>query len=75
MAGLGAVQLKDEIVSFTVKSDVSVNLCGITRHYRWRDVKQALMRELRKMDGINVLACHYPESVIWYDAFDGTVAG
>ena len=29
------------------------------------------MRELRKMDGINVLACHYPESVIWYDAFGG----
>ena len=29
------------------------------------------MGELRKMDGINVLACHYPESVIWYDAFDG----
>lgn len=23
--------------------------------------EQALMRELRKKDGINVLACHYPE--------------
>ena len=23
------------------------------------------------MDGVSVLACHYPESVIWYDAFDG----
>ena len=29
------------------------------------------MGALRKMDGVNVLACHYPESVIWYDAFDG----
>ena len=29
------------------------------------------MRELRKMDGINVLACYYPESVIWFGAFDG----
>lgn len=75
MAGLGAVQLKDEIVSFTAKSGASVNLCGITRHYYWGDFEQVLVGELRKMDGINVLACHYPESVIWYDAFDGTVAG
>ena len=68
---MGAVQLKDEIVSFTVKSGASVNLCGITRHYCWGDFEQVLVGELRKMDGINVLACHYPESVIWYDAFDG----
>ena len=71
LADLGAVQLKDEIVSFTAKSGASVNLCGITRHYYWGDEEQALMTELKKMDGINVLACHYPESVIWYDAFDG----
>ena len=23
------------------------------------------------MDGINILLCHYPESVLWYDAFEG----
>ena len=71
LTDLGAVQLKDEIVSFAAKSGASVNLCGITRHYYWGEEEQALMRELKKMDGVNVLACHYPESVIWYDAFDG----
>ena len=71
LTDLGAVQLKDEIVSFTTMSGASVNLCGITKHYSWGDEEQALMRELRKMEGVNVLACHYPESVIWYDAFDG----
>ena len=30
-----------------------------------------LVGELRKMDCINVLTCHYPESVIRYDTFDG----
>ena len=71
LADLGAVQLKDEIVSFTVDSGTVVNLCGITRHYYWGDFEQELVGKLRNMDGVNVLACHYPESVIWYDAFDG----
>lgn len=71
LTDLGAVHVGDEIVSFTVKSGASVNLCGITRHYYWGDEEQALVGALRKMDGVNVLACHYPESVIWYDAFDG----
>ena len=71
LADLGAVQLKDEIVSFTVDSGTTVNLCGITRHYFWEDFEQELVGKLRKMDGVNVLACHYPESVIWYDAFEG----
>lgn len=65
------MQLKDEIVSFTVDSGTVVNLCGITRHYFWEDFEQELVGNLRNMDGVNVLACHYPESVIWYDAFDG----
>lgn len=71
LAALGAVQLKDEIVSFTVDSGTAVNLCGITRHYYWGEFEQELAGKLRKMEGVNVLACHYPESVIWYDAFDG----
>ena len=71
LSDLGAVQLKDEIVSFTVDSGTVVNLCGITRHYCWGDFEQELVGKLRNMDGVNVLACHYPESVIWYDAFDG----
>ena len=65
------MRLKVEIVSFTAKSGASVNLCGITRHYYWGDFEQVLVGELRKMDGINVLACYYPESVIWFGAFDG----
>ena len=71
LADLGVVQLKDEIFSFAVDSGTSVNLCGITRHYYWGDFEQELAGKLRNMDGVNVLACHYPESVIWYDAFDG----
>ena len=71
LGDLGAVQLEDEIVSFTVTSGAAVNLCGVTRHYFWEDAEQILAGELRKMDGVNVLACHYPESVIWYNAFDG----
>ena len=71
LADLGAVQLKDEIVSFTVDNGTAVNLCGITRHYYWGEFEQELAGKLRKMEGVNVLACHYPESVIWYDAFDG----
>ena len=71
LSDLGAVQLKDEIVSFTVDSGTVVNLCGITRHYYWGEFEQELAGKLREMEGVNVLACHYPESVIWYDAFDG----
>ena len=71
LAALGAVQLKDEIVSFTVDNGTAVNLCGITRHYYWGEFEQELAGKLRKMEGVNVLACHYPEPVIWYDAFDG----
>lgn len=71
LADLGAVQLKDEIVSFTVDNGTAVNLCGITKHYYWGEFEQELAGKLRKMEGVNVLACHYPESVIWYDAFDG----
>ena len=71
LSDLGAVQLKDEIVSFTVDSGTVVNLCGITRHYYWGDFERELAGKLKKMDGVNVLACHYPEAVIWYDAFDG----
>ena len=48
-----------------------VNLCGITTHYYWGGEEYALVDELREMDGINILLCHYPESVLWYDAFEG----
>ena len=31
--------------------------------------ESSLVNDLRQMNGINLLLCHYPESVIWYDAF------
>ncbi|MBE6000050.1 MAG: hypothetical protein E7239_01410 [Sarcina sp.] len=48
-----------------------VNLCGITTHYYWGEAEYALVDRLRQMDGVNILLCHYPESVLWYDAFEG----
>ena len=47
-----------------------VNLCGITTHYYWGEAEYALVDRLRQMDGVNILLCHYPESVLWYDAFE-----
>lgn len=46
-----------------------VNICGITTHYFWSPTEYSLSENLRSMDGINIMLCHYPESVIWYDAF------
>lgn len=68
---LEAVLLDDETVSFTVNSGVTVNLCGITTHYYWGEKEYSLTSNLKKMDGVNIMICHYPESVIWYDAFEG----
>ena len=62
----GAVHLENEIERFG-----TVNLCGITTHYYWGEAEYALVDRLRQMDGINILLCHYPESVLWYDAFEG----
>lgn len=71
LTDLGALHVEDEIACFTAKSGTLINLCGIIRHYFWGEEEQALVGELRNMDGVSVLACHYPESVIWYEAFDG----
>lgn len=78
MSELGAVQLENETVSVEILKkgpesgeSVTVNICGISTHYYWGDEEFALTEKLRAMDGINVLLCHYPESVIWYKAFGG----
>ena len=69
---LGAVHLENEICSFNVGDEnTAVNLCGITRHYYWGTEEDALTKQLKQMRGINILLCHYPESVLWYDAFAG----
>lgn len=68
----GAVHLDNEIATITLDSSGNhVNLCGITTHYYWGEEEYSLMSELKKMKGLNLLICHYPESVIWYEAFEG----
>ena len=47
-----------------------VTICGITTHYYWGMTEYALAENLHNRNEINVMLCHYPESVIWYDAFD-----
>ena len=71
LADAGAVQLENETVQLKTAKDCIVNLCGITTHYYWEEKEYALTADLRERDGINILLCHYPESVIWYDAFVG----
>lgn len=61
----------DALVSerFNDYNGTFLNLCGITTHYHWGEEEFILAENLRSMNGINVIFCHYPESVIWYDAF------
>ena len=66
----GAVCLNDTADSLEING-TTVNLAGVTTHYYWDEKDDALVDELREKDGVNVLLCHYPESVIWYKAFEG----
>ena len=66
----GAVCLNDVVDSVEIDG-TTVNLAGVTTHYYWGEMEDALVDELREKDGVNVLLCHYPESVIWYKAFEG----
>ena len=70
LAGAGAVKLENDTSRFVLGSSV-INLCGITTHYNWGEKEYALTADLRERDGINILLCHYPESVIWFRAFEG----
>lgn len=67
----GAVQINDEINRIVLDNETIINLCGITTHYNWEEKDYLLMENLRKQDGIRILLCHYPESVLWYNAFEG----
>ena len=51
-------QLDDEILYITVDSGAVGDLCGITKYYFWDDIGEAIVEKRRKMDGLNVLACH-----------------
>ena len=70
LADIGAVQLKNETVHIMV-GDTTVNLCGITSHYYWENGEDEIAAKLRECDGINVMLCHYPETVIWRKVFEG----
>lgn len=70
LAEMGAVQLENEIVTLEIGEDTVVNLCGISTHYYWGEKENHLSEELSNCEGINVLLCHYPESVIWYQPFN-----
>lgn len=67
----GAVQLTNNTQQLTIGDDCILNLCGITTHYYWKKTENEVVTDLRKRDGINVMLCHYPETVIWREAFDG----
>lgn len=80
MQEFGAVRLDNRIVQLSVPcsvddsadlSETPVNLCGITKHFYWDTEEDALIEQLKEMKGINILLCHYPESVLWYYAFAG----
>lgn len=70
LADAGATHLDNEMVQLSIGGDKTVvNLCGISTHYWWGEEELELTEKLRNRDGIKVLICHYPESVIWYEAF------
>ena len=69
LAEAGAVQLENEITQLILDNGSVVNLCSITTHYNWEEKDNEIVADLREREGINILLCHYPESVIWYRAF------
>lgn len=72
LADAGAVQLDNEMVQLSISEESTIlNLCGVSTHYYWEEKEYELTDELKKKDGIKVLICHYPESMFWYEAFDG----
>ena len=64
----GAIHLNNEIVSIVLK-DAPINICGMTTHYYWEAEENALSERLRNMEGVNIMLCHYPESILWDKAF------
>ena len=71
LADAGAVQLDNETLQIEIDKDCTVNLCGITTHYYWDVKENEVAADLRDRDGINIMICHFPETVIWRGAFDG----
>ena len=70
MKELGAVRLENEIVSLKY-GNAKINICGITAHYSWGDLEEQLIETIKSMEGINVMLCHYPETVLWNKPFNG----
>lgn len=71
LADAGAVQLDNETVELTIDdADTVIQLCGISTHYVWEEQEYAIVSDLNKREGLKVLLCHYPETVLWYRPFD-----
>ena len=70
LADIGAVQLDNSTVRLSVGEEGTIlNLCGISTHYYWSDTEYELLDNLKKSDGIKVILCHYPETVLWREVF------
>lgn len=68
LAEAGAVLLSGDSASLSI-GQTRLNFCGIRTHYWWTEEDDAAVAELKSFSGVNVLLCHYPESVLWYEAF------
>lgn len=68
LEALGAIHLDNEIATINI-GDQQINVCGITTHYYWDEPEQKISEKLRNMQGVNVMLCHYPESILWYGPF------
>ncbi len=72
LADKGAVHLDNETVQVSIDNKVEImNICGISTHYYWHELEDSLAEDLRSRDGLSILLCHYPETVIWRGAFTG----
>ncbi len=70
MAAAGAVLLSKNYKTISIEGR-KVNLCGIRTHYYWGEKEAVILNNFKKLPGIHILLCHYPESVIWYKPFEG----
>ena len=70
LADIGAVQLDNSIIRLPIGEEGTIlNLCGISTHYYWNDTENELIADLKESDGIKVILCHYPETVLWQEVF------
>ena len=69
MDDAGATLLDQSFQTISVKNRL-MNLCGITKHYYWGKEEERILADFKRLSGLHVLLCHYPESILWYRPFD-----